>query len=302
MLTKIEYTLLYGWVKAHAILPMSWLYKLSDIFYFFIYKVAGYRKKVVRRNLKASFPEKSESELLQLERAFYHHFSDYVVETIKLGHISLEELQRRALLRNPEVIDELMRKGHTCIVLLMGHYGNWEWFSGSTTRFEDSRIYQIYRPLTNLAFDRLFIHLRTQFGSYGIRKNDTIRDVIKLKQEKIRSVVIFIADQTPSKNNLHYWTDFMHQDTPFLTGAERIARKLDLPVAFLDVKQTKRGYYTTDIELLTEHAKETPEFWITEEYARRMEKTIKRAPENYLWTHRRWKYKRSDAQNERSKK
>lgn len=297
MWSKIGYSLLYGWVKMHAILPMSWLYKLSDLFYFFIYKVAGYRKKVVRRNLKASFPEKSEEELLRLERAFYHHFSDYVVETIKLAHISLEELQQRALLRNPEVVDELMRKGHTCIILLMGHYGNWEWFSGSTSRFEDSRIYQIYRPLTNLAFDKLFIHLRTQFGSYGIRKNDTIRDVIKLKQEKTRSVVIFIADQTPSKNNLHYWTEFLHQDTPFLTGAERIARKLNLPVAFLDVKQTKRGYYTTDIELLTEQARETPEFWITEQYARRMEKTIKRAPENYLWTHRRWKYQRSDAEH-----
>lgn len=296
MWSKLQYGLIYAWVKIHAILPMRLLYLLSDLFYLFIYKVAGYRVKVVRRNLEASFPEKSVKELRELEQKFYHHFADYVVETMKLGHISLEELQRRALLRNPEVVDRLMEKGHTCIILLMGHYGNWEWFSGSTSRFEDSRIYQIYRPLTNLAFDRLFIHLRTQFGSFGMKKNDTVREIIQLKKEKTRCVVIFIADQTPSRNNLHYWTDFLNQDTSFLTGAERIARKLDLPVAFLDVKQVKRGYYTTDIELLTEHAKDTPEFWITEQYARRMERTIRRNPENYLWTHKRWKYNRNDAQ------
>lgn len=297
MWNKLLYKLVYSWVKLHALLPMSVLYRFSDLFYLLIYKVVGYRVKVVRRNLKASFPEKSELELRSLERKFYHHFSDYVVETMKLAHISLEELQQRALVRNPEVVDRLMEKGHTCIVLLMGHFGNWEWFSGSTSRFEDSRIYQIYRPLSNLAFDRLFIHLRTQFGSFGIKKNDTVRDVIKLKKERTRCVVIFIADQTPSRNNLHYWTPFLNQDTPFLTGAERIARKLDLPVAFLDVRQAGRGHYTIDIELLTEHAKETPEFWITEQYARRMEQTIRRSPEQYLWTHKRWKYTRQDAQS-----
>lgn len=132
MWNKIQYALIYSWVKVHALLPMWVLYILSDILYVLIYKIIRYRVKVVRQNMKASFPEKSDTELRRLEREFYHHFADYVVETIKLAHISLEELQRRAFLKNPELVDKLMEKGHTCFILLMGHYGNWEWFSGST--------------------------------------------------------------------------------------------------------------------------------------------------------------------------
>lgn len=294
MWNKIQYALLYSWVKLHALLPMRTLYLLSDILYFVIYKVVHYRVKVVHKNIEDSFPDKSEEERLQLERAFYHHFADYIVETIKLAHISLEELQQRAFLKNPELVDQLMEKGHTCFVLLMGHYGNWEWFSGSTSRFKNSQIYQIYRPLSNKAFDRLFIHLRTQFGSYGIKKQDTVREVIQLKKDKTPSVVIFIADQTPSRNNLHYWTTFLNQDSSILTGPERLARKLDLPVIFLDTKQIKRGYYTVDMKLITETPKETADNWITEKYARLMEKCILRDPSGWLWTHKRWKYKRSE--------
>lgn len=291
MWDKIQYAILYSWVKVHSLLPMRALYVLSDILYALIYKIAGYRVKVVRRNITASFPDKSKEELRRLERRFYHHFADYIVETIKLAHISLDEIQRRAYLRNPELVDQLMEKGHTCFILTMGHYGNWEWFSGSTTRFEDSRIYQIYRPLNNKAFDRLFANLRTRFGSFGIKKNDTIRDIIKLKQDKTRSVVIFLADQTPSKANLHYWTEFLHQDTAILTGPERIARKLNLPVIFLDTQKVKRGYYTVDMKLITEIPKETPENYITERYARLLEKMILRDPAYWLWTHKRWKHK-----------
>ena len=294
MWNKIQYALIYSWVKIHALLPMRALYVLSDILYVLVYRIIRYRVKVVHKNLTNSFPEKSEAELLKLEREFYHHFADYIVETIKLAHISLEELQRRAYLRNPELVDQLMAEGHTCFILLMGHYGNWEWFSGSTSRFKDSRIYQIYRPLSNKAFDQLFIHLRTQFGSYGIKKQDTVREVIQLKKDKTPCVVIFIADQTPSRNNLHYWTTFLNQDSAILTGPERLAKKLNLPVIFLDTKQVKRGYYTVDMKLLTDHPKDTPDNWITEQYARLMEKCILRNPAGWLWTHKRWKYNRTD--------
>lgn len=295
MWSKIQYVILYSWVKVHALLPMRVLYVLSDILYIIIYKIAKYRLRVVRRNMKASFPDKSEVELHHLEREFYHHFSDYIVETIKLAHISLKELQQRALLKNPQMVDELMREGHTCFILLMGHYGNWEWFSGSSSRFEDSRIYQIYRPLRNKAFDRLFIDLRTHFGSFGIKKNDTIRDIMQLKKDNTRSVVIFLADQTPSEANLHYWTNFLNQETSILTGPERIARKLNLPVIFLDTKKLRRGYYTVDMKLITATPKATPENWITEQYARQMEKCILRNPAYWLWTHKRWKYKKEKA-------
>ncbi len=292
MWTNAAYLFLYGWVKLHALLPMRLLYGLSDILYLIIYRIAHYRVRVVRRNMQASFPEKRQPELRAMERAFYHHFADYIVETIKLADISVEELQRRAHLNNPELIDQLMEKGHTAFILLMGHYGNWEWFSGSSSRFKDAQIHQIYRPLNNKAFDRLFIKLRTRFGSFGIKKQDTVRDLIRLKNNKQRAVVIFLADQTPSRANLHYWTTFLGQESAILTGPERLARKLDLPVIFLDTQKTGRGHYTVDMKLITDTPRETAENQITEAYARLMDTCIRRNPAYWLWTHKRWKYKR----------
>ena len=274
-------------------LPMNVLYLLSDILYFSIYHIIRYRRKVVRNNIRNSFPEKTEKEILKLEHRFYHHFADYIVETIKLAHISQEELLKRADIRNPEVIFDLLDKGHTCFIFALGHYGNWEWFSGVSARFEGrASIYQIYRPLKNKAFDRLFIYLRTRFNSFGIKKNETIRDMIALKRDKTHALVPFVADQTPSKTNLNYWATFLNQDSAILTGPERIAKKLDIPIVFADTIKAKRGYYTVDIKLITDKPKETPDFYITNEYVRLMEECIMRDPAYWLWTHKRWKYNR----------
>ena len=293
LFTSIIYGLLWCVVKLHAILPMCVLYFLSDILYFVIYKITRYRLKVVRRNLINSFPDKTAEELLALEKRFYHHFVDYIVETIKLAHISQEELLKRANIRNPDVIFDLLDKGHTCIIFSLGHYGNWEWFSGVSARFAGrATIYQIYRPLTNKVFDRLFIYLRTRFNSHGIKKNEAVRDMITLKRNKTHALVPFVADQTPSKANLHYWTTFLNQDSAILTGPERIAKKLDIPIVFADVRKTKRGYYTVDIKFITDNPRQTPEFWITEQYTRLMERSILRDPAYWLWTHKRWKHKR----------
>ena len=290
---KILYAFLLAWVKVHAILPMPVLYLLSDIFYFLIYYIVRYRRKTVSKNLKNSFPEKTTKERVLLERQFYRHFSDYIVETIKLASISQEELLRRANVRNPGLMYDLMDRGHTTFIMLMGHYANWEWFSGTTARFEGrATIYQIYRPLKNNAFDRLFIYIRTRFHSFGIKKNEAVRDLIDLKRNKTPALVVFIADQTPSKANLHYWTSFLNQESAILTGPERMARKLDVPVIFADTQKIGRGYYAVDLTLITEQPKETPDFWITEQYARLMETCIMRDPACWLWSHNRWKHSR----------
>lgn len=295
MWTKLQFKLLYSWVRVHSLLPMRVLYVLSDVFYVLIYRVARYRLKVVRRNMKASFPEKSKAELRKLERAFYHHFADYVVEVIKLGNMRSHEAVSRAHIKNPEMISKLLEEGHTTIVALMAHYGNWEWFTSATMVLPHTlKLWQIYRPLKNKVMDDMFADLRSRFGSFGLKKNDTVREMVRLKREGSQNLVIFIADQTPSKANLHYWTTFLSQDTPMLNGAERIARKLDLPVVFLDVEKVRRGYYTMELKLITSHAKETAENEITETYAHMTEAMILRNPAYWLWTHKRWKYKRDD--------
>jgi len=292
---KLLFYLIYGTFKAIAILPMPALYLLSDALYLLIYLMAKYRRRVVRSNLRNAFPEKTDRELLGIERRFYHHLADYVVETIKLAHISQEELLRRAHFRNPEVIRSLLAQGHTCLLVVMGHYGNWEWFTGYSACFEgEVEVHQIYRPLTSRAFDRLFLTLRTRFHALGIKKNEAFREILRLQRSRKPGIVVFIADQTPSKANLHYWTTFLHQESAILTGPERIAVKLNLPVIYLDVRKVKRGYYTVEVELLTDRPQEMPEFRITEEYTRRMERTILRDPAYWLWTHKRWKHKRTE--------
>ncbi|MDR1814905.1 MAG: lysophospholipid acyltransferase family protein, partial [Tannerella sp.] len=293
MKEKITYALLFAWVRVHSLLPMRALYVLADILAFITYYIVRYRRRVVRKNLINSFPACSHKEILAIERRFYRHFADYVVETLKLAGISEAELLRRAHITNAELLFDLMEQGHTCFILMMGHYGNWEWFSGTSARFNHRiRVNNIYRPLKNKAFDRLFLNLRTRFNAFGIKKNEAARDIIRLKQSGEPNLVVFVADQTPSKANLHYWTQFLNQDTAILTGPERIARKLGVPVIFVDLKPVRRGYYTVDFQLITDRPKETPENWITEQFARRMETCILHDPALWLWSHKRWKYSR----------
>lgn len=294
MWDKISYALLFTWVKLHALLSLSALYVLSDILYGLIYKVGNYRVKMVRKNLSESFPDKSPEELLKIEKEFYHHFCDYIVETIKLAHMPFEEVKKRALLKNPEIIEQVIDEGNSTIFMLMGHYGNWEWFSHATGLFPETKIYQIYRPLNNKAFDKLFLYLRGRFGSVGIKKHNTVRDIFNLKKEKKRAGVIFLQDQSPGGEN-NYWTHLLNHETAMFTGSERIARKQNIPVLFLDVEKVKRGYYTVEMIVMTRTPKETPEFQITEEYTRRLEKMILRNPAYWLWTHNRWKRKRKEA-------
>ena len=289
----ILYTLLLVWVKILAVLPMRVLYFLSDIFYVLTRYIARYRRKTVRKNMRQSFPDMTEKERKQLERRFYHHFSDYVVETIKLAGISQQELLKRAQISNPEVVLDLLDRGHSTFIMLMGHYGNWEWFSGGAPFFENRvSLYQIYRPLKNKAFDRLFLYIRTRFHSVGIKKKEAVRDIFKLNRDNIPAIVIFIADQSPSITNLEFWTNFLNQDSAIITGPERIAKKLDLPVIFADVQKIKRGYYTVEFKLITDQAKQIPDFEITAQYAQLMERCIKRDPAYWLWTHNRWKHPR----------
>ena len=284
------YSILYAFVKLHALLPMRVLYVLSDILCFVVHRIVGYRVKVVRNNLRNAFPDKTEAERLSIERAFYRNFADYAVETLKLAHISEEELQRRALLRNPELVDRLQSEGHTCLILTMGHCFNWEWFSGSASCWAESSTYQIYRPLNSKAFDRLLIELRTRFGSSGLRMNDTMRKMVSLKRSGERSVVIFLADQSPNRDSIHHWSNFMNQETGFFSGPERLAKKLDIPVLFLRMKHPARGQYMVDIELLTDTPMETSEGWITEQYVRKMDESLRADPANWLWSHKRWKH------------
>ncbi|MDR2473759.1 MAG: lysophospholipid acyltransferase family protein, partial [Tannerella sp.] len=292
MIQNTLYFIIFAVTKLFSFLPMQILYAISDMLYVIAYYLVRYRKKVVRINLRNAFPDMQEPDLQSLERRFYRHFTDYIVESIKLVGISAKELVRRSAIRNPEVFYDLQSKGHRCFILMLGHYGNWEWLESMVMTFENRiRINGIYRPLSNKAIDRLFIYLRTRFGSFCIKKNDAFRAMLRMNASDESNMVLFIADQSPSLLNIHYRTQFLNQDTAVFSGAERIARKLKVPVVFADMQQVKRGYYVVDFQLITDTPAATPEFFITEQYTRLMERSILRNPALWLWTHKRWKHK-----------
>lgn len=291
---NILYFPLYFYFWLHALLPPKILYILSDILFFPMFYIVRYRRKLVYQNMKDSFPEKSEKEIRRMEKAFYHHFCDYIVETIKLLHISDKETRKRVKFHNTEALQEIVDNGGSCLMLL-GHYGNWEFVPSVTLWMRKGSVIfaQIYRPLKNKWFDRFFLKLRGRYHSECIAKQDTLRSILRYKSSGRPSITGFMADQTPSPANIHHWVNFLNHDTPVFTGVEKIAHKVGFSVFYFDVEKIKRGYYSVTIREISKNPKETEEFEITNKYMEMMETTILRAPEYWLWTHNRWKHKRS---------
>lgn len=297
-LQDIFYFPLYLYFKIHAMLPLPVLYILADILYLPLFYIVRYRRKLVFQNMKNSFPEKNTNELRKMEKAFYRHFCNYIVETIKLMHISDKEMRRRMVFENTEVVEECFRRNQS-IIILLGHYGNWEWVPSVTlwTDMGQATFAQIYRPLKNRWFDRFFLKLRSRFGSVSIPKADTLREILKMRNSGKPSITGFMADQTPSPANIHHWVKFLNQETAALTGFEKIARKTGFSVLFFDVEVIKKGYYKTTIRVIESDPKSVPEYTITDRYMNLMEKCILRKPEYWLWTHKRWKYHHQDFPN-----
>lgn len=284
---------MYAFMALLARLPWSFLYILSDILALLIYHVIRYRRKVVRENLTNAFPHKSKEEIVAIEQKFYQHFADYIVETIKLLHVSDQEMQQRLVIENLEELRELIDSGESGY-LLLGHYANWEWVTSLTMGVHSSAIIaQVYRPLKNKVMDMLFLKIRGRFNSVGVAKNDTYRTLVRWRKEQKQFLIGVMADQTPSAQNIHYWTHFLHQQTPVFTGIERIAKKLGGYVVYLDITKTGRGMYKGRFTVITTKPEETSPNYITETYIRLFEKTILREPAYWLWTHKRWKYKPS---------
>ena len=292
-MNRFLYPVIYGLAFLLALLPFRILYLISDFFYFIIYYIGRYRRKLVWKNLCNVFPKKTQSEIRKIERDFYRHFCDYFVETIKLLHISDVQMQKHFVFNNMEPVQHYLDKKQP-IVLVLGHYGNWEWVPSIMLHLKidaDLIFGQVYRPLRNKTFDRFFLYLRKRFHSVGFTKHDVYRDIVNLRKEKKNWIIGFMSDQKPSGNQIPYRMLFLNQETPVLTGTEKIARHTGAAVCYLDITCLKRGYYEGSIFVISDHSSETSEFEITEKYIRCLEQTIFRNPSAYLWTHNRWRLK-----------
>ncbi|MBQ6769113.1 MAG: lysophospholipid acyltransferase family protein [Prevotella sp.] len=271
-----------------SLLPLRLLYVLSDCLFVLIYYVIGYRKKVVRENLASSFPEKSAEELRKVERGFYHFFCDYLVESLKMMTISSEQQKKRMQFEGVELIEQCVKEGQS-VAMYLGHYCNWEWVSSFPLWLtEKVQCGQIYHPIENKDFDRLFLRSRQRQGALCIPMQDTLRKILEFRRAGQPIVVGYIADQKPHWVNIHHWVDFLHHDTPVLTGTERIVRKVNHAVVYLDMQRVRRGYYKGVFHLITREPGKLAEFELTDIYYRYLEASIRRAPEFWLWSHKRW--------------
>lgn len=298
MKSKLLYLLTYVGMWLIAVLPFWMLYALSDVLRFGLYHVVGYRKKVVRTNLRNSFPEKTAEERKAIEQKYYRYLCDYMLEDVKMLRMSKEQLCRRMTYYNKEQYLEMIEK-HGGIVVMIPHYANYEWLIGMGAIMNPGDVpLQVYKPLKNPYLDGLIKHIRARFGGYNVPKHSTAREIIKLKRSGKKVVVGLITDQSPSANEAHHWTMFLNQDTVFMDGAERIAKMMNYPVFYSELSKERRGYCQVDFDLVAENPKELPDGAITEIFARRLEQTIQREPAYWLWSHKRWKHKRDEKKDE----
>lgn len=275
-------------LRLHALLPLWYLLGYSRFIYFILYYLIGYRKKVVRANLSNSFPNKSKLELIKIERKFYQHLSDLLVENIWAMKASPEKLQKQCRIEDIHVFEELYQQKRDFICLL-GHVGNWEWCSLSYNTYHLNPLFALYRPLKNKEFDQLFLKFRSRFGSHLLPMQQITRLIHQQHSEPM--VLAFIADQSPVPEYA-YWTNFLNQDTCFFNGYDKIARKKDYPVVLAYLIKVKRGKYVMKVELLSQDSAKMKENEITDLFAHRLEQIIAENPETWLWSHRRWKHKR----------
>jgi len=274
-----------------SLMPFWFLYLISDLLYLLVYHVAGYRRKVVQQNLQNAFPEKSVEERKRIERKFYHHFCDLVLETVKAISISPKQLNKRIVATNPELINKVLSSNRK-VIGVAGHYCNWELLALSITSNIDRKFIIIYKPLTNKVFDKFFIRTRSRFKGIPVAMKIVLRKMVELKNEPFLTVLL--GDQTPVRHEATYFTNFLNQPTPVFLGVEKMAKSFDCGVYFCDMRKVKRGCYTYTAVPLIEDAKAAAPHEITKAHVQYLEKVIREQPEYWLWSHRRWKFKPHD--------
>lgn len=283
--------LLTAWIYCNSLLPMPWLYIKSYIAAWLIRNVVRYRRQVVQDNLLNAFPDKNEKERKTIERKFYRNLSDLLFEIIKSRTIHRKQITKRVAFENEALLDELYQKKKS-IIMVIGHCGNWEWMTTVLEMKSPYRVFAVVKPMKDPFFENYLAKIRTRFNATGglIPFKMTLKKMIQLKDEL--TITIIAGDQTPVKKDIQYRTTFLNQETPVYLGVEKIARKLNHAVVFCNVQRIKRGYYKAQFIMLEEAPQLTGDFEITGQHVAMLDKVIKENPDNWLWSHRRWKHKK----------
>ena len=290
----LVYILIYPLLWIISILPFPVFYLLSDFVYFLTYNIIGYRKKVVRDNIKLALPHLSDKERLTIEKKFYSHMCDMFLEMIKTISISQKEIEKRFTFSNMDVYYDLEKKNKS-IALMCAHYASYEWVVSMNYHI-NCKGFGIYKKLANPYFDKLVKRIRSKFKAELITTKQTIPTIAENHKNQVLGLYGFASDQSPKANAAYHWAPFMGHIVPVHTGAEILAKRFDMNVIFLRTKKIKRGYYQASFEILSEDVKSVPNYEITDKFLKLVEEQIYEAPEFYLWTHKRWKHTKEKAQ------
>ncbi|MDR0864757.1 MAG: lysophospholipid acyltransferase family protein [Candidatus Symbiothrix sp.] len=290
ILENIKYRLLKSvWILL-SIIPLRIMYILSDGLFYPLYYIGRYRRKITRKNLVESFPEKSAQEIVTIEKRFYHFFVDIIFEMCKYATISKEDIGKRMKFTNIDEINAVLQQGKS-ISLYLGHYGNWEWVSSMPLYLNKNTVSgQIYHRLHNQTVDRLLLQNRGRLGATSVEMAETLRWINEHVRNQQVTITGYIADQSPKKSNTQHFVHFLNHQAPALTGAEKITKKYRFEAFFLDIERTKRGYYEATFVKMHADPQSLPDFELTDIYYELLEKMIRKQPELYLWTHKRFKH------------
>ncbi|MRH99573.1 lipid A biosynthesis acyltransferase [Kriegella sp. EG-1] len=284
----LVFILAYPLLWLISILPYRIFYLFSDFIYLLVYRIVGYRKKVVHANLSLVFPEKNTKELKRIEKEFYKHMCDMFLEMVKTMNLSKAEVKKRYKIKNIEVIQEIEKE--KSILIPCSHYANWEW-NVSLNLYVKSKGYAVYQRVSNKYFDKMVKDFRSRWNTTLITRNETVKTVMRNYKQGITSIYGMVSDQSPLVVHAHYWDKFMGITVPIFVGTEALARKMDLAVVFLKVSKVKRGYYEAEFIPITLAGKDTKPNEITKKFIALTEAQIREKPEHYFWTHKRWKHR-----------
>lgn len=283
------YYLFYAFVRLLTLLPLRMLYIVSDLLYFLIFYFIRYRKKIVRKNLTESFPEKNSSEIVDIEKNFYRYFCDLILETLKQINISDQEVNQLVSFKNVDMILENYNAGRS-IFIMSSHYCNWE-VCASLNRLlpNEKPLYSVYKRLKNKNYDALMLKLRSRYKGVNVEKDQLIRTLISLRNSGKQFSVGMISDQSPRKSSTRISVNFIGRDTWFFSGTETLAKKFNMPVYYAKIKRNKRGSYSCEIIPVCTDIEKTSDGEITRRFAAILEEQIIENPAYWLWTHKRWK-------------
>lgn len=283
------YILTYPIIWFISILPFKVLYIISDGVYLLIYYIIGYRKKAVLDNLKLAFPNKPLNELIETRKKFYHHFVDMFLEMVKSFTISKEGVYKHYKYTNIDFFAELFKDGKS-VVLVGPHYANWEWIM-SLDSFVDYKGYAAYTKVNNKYFNKKTLKSREKFGTNLVPTSKIISEIIFNKKNNIQAMYGLLSDQSPQLKRTFYWRSFFGVKVPVHTGAEMLAKKYDLNVVYMNVQKIKRGFYETTFSLITNDATKYSDYELTDIFIDKVEAQVRKQPEHYFWTHKRFKHK-----------